>query len=473
MLHRLRVASGKDKGMVIALDEGSVLTLGRSPSNDICINDNKISRIHCQIELAGDTCSLSDLNSTNGTFFQDERIDEASLGDGDSFRLGFTAIRFECYDDEVEEPVDESDEPSRSGSKPRIFVCNECGREVVESSLTSGAARQIGSGVYCAVCAAEFADVELVEDDAPLDLIPEPSSGAEDEGLPALGTDTRPSLDPLVGQTVAGIRVEEKIAHGPLGSLYEGVQLSMKREVALRILNRGPEMTDEVLEGILHAASAGGGLLHQNIVVVFDVGHEGNLYYVSMEIVDGESIRDILLRHKRLATQDAIHVASHVTRALRFALENDVIHGDVRPSNILINRRGTSKLSDFGVLPNAIFPRLRPARKLALLRYASPERISDREMTPAADIYSLGATLYHMICAKPPISADSMEGLRDQVLFGEIPPPSSLREELPPEADGLLLRMLAKDPNERHESPEELLVELKHVAKSLKHRGHE
>ena len=305
MPYRLRVTSGKDKGTLIGLDEGHVLTLGRSPSNDICITDHKMSRIHCQIELAGAICNLTDLNSTNGTFFENDRIDEVALEDGDSFGLGFTTIRFErCEDGEDGEPSEERQDEDKGTPAPRVLVCNECGREIPEKSMAKGEARQIGSGFYCAVCSREFADVEIVDEAPPQEEAAEDEESEEVEARHALASETQASLDPLMGQVVAGNRITDKISEGPLGSLYQAEQASMKRTVALRILRRGPEMTEHALDDALDRIRSAGRLCHPNIVVIHDVGQQNNLYYVSMEYVEGESVRDILLKHKRLVTPE-------------------------------------------------------------------------------------------------------------------------------------------------------------------------
>ena len=474
MPYRLRVTSGKDKGTLIGLEEGHVLTLGRSPSNDICITDHKMSRIHCQIELTGSICSLTDLNSTNGTFFENERIDEVAMEDGDSFSLGFTAIRFERCEDGETEPPSEEEKDEKVGSSPRILVCNECGREIPETSMAKGEARQIGSGFYCAVCSREFADVEIVEEGPAAEEGPEEEEESEEvEAKPVMSSDTQASLDPLMGQVVAGNKITDKISEGPLGSLYQAGQASMKRTVALRILRRGPEMTEDILADVLERVRAAGRLCHPNIIVIHDVGQQNNLYYISMEYVEGESVRDILLKHKRLVTPDALRIVGHVARALRHAWENGHTHGDVRPSNILVGRRGTSKLTDFGVLPQAVLERMRPARQLAYLRCASPERVADKDLGTTSDVYSLGATFYHMICGRPPVDCDSLEDLHDRILHNDVPPPSSLREDVPPELDEVILKMVAKSPADRYENPGELLKALKRAAKDVKREAYD
>ena len=270
-----------------------------------------------------------------------------------------------------------------------------------------------------------------------------------------------------MGQTVAGNLVVEKIADGPLGSLYQAEQVAMKRTVALRVLNRGPEVTEGVLEGVLDNVRAVGKLSHSNIIVVYDAGEKHNLFYISMAYVEGESVRDILLKHKRLVPPDALYIMSHAIRGLRHAWRHGMVHGDVRPSNILVSKHGTSKLTDFGALPDDMLDRMRPARRLAYLRYASPERLAGEGLDITSDIYSLGATLYHMICGQPPFVAESIEDLQDLILHGEIPPPSSVREDIPTELDEVILKMMAKGRHERPETPSDLLKALKRVASAV------
>ena len=461
MPYRLRFTSGKSKGSYFALEPGKVLTIGRSPSNDICIPDTKISRIHCQIEFVGDTCHLTDLNSSNGTFVDGERTDEEALKEGGTFHLGFTTVVFEPYEEDGERLGSSEAGKEEDAGLPRALLCSECGRAIFEDDITKGDAREIGTGVYCGVCSKEFADVELVEDG---------SSLADDarEEAEALGMDTHPSLDPLVGQIISGCELLEKVAEGPMGNVYRADQKSMDREVALRVLSRGPETSDKILDQMIDRARLSGRLSHPQIVVVHDLGQQGSLYYVCMELITGDSVRDMLLKHKRLQLPDALYVACHAARGLHWAWQQGIVHGDVHPGNILVDKLGQSKLTDFGPVPEPIMANMRPARQLAYLRYMAPERLVGKKYDISADLYSLGAILYHMVCGQPPLDGDTVEDLRLQVARAEPPPPSSLNEEAPQALDDMVMALLAKSPGDRPESAAAVARTLRDMVKALR-----
>ncbi len=456
MAYRLRFTSGKSKGSSFVLEPGRVLTIGRSPSNDICIPDTKISRIHCQVELADGKCNLTDLNSSNGTFVDGQRVDEAVLEDGDSFHLGFTTAVFEQFGEK--QAAAEEEDKEGEAKHPRIVLCSECGRAILESDIRKGDARKIGAGVYCSVCAKEFADVELVEEGEA------DAAQAPDAKL----METNGAIDPLIGQIVAGNELVERIAEGPMGNMYSARQLSMDRAIALRVLARGPETTDDVLEQMIDRARLTGRLSHPHVLVIHDQGHDGNLYYVSMELIDGDSVRDLLLKQKRLMLPEALYIACHAARALECARSQGQVHGEVHPGNILVSKLGHAKLSDFGPIPEAMMQKMRPNQQLAYLRYASPERLAGRKFDITSDIYSLGATLYHMICGSPPVDAESVEELRERVLHEEPPPPSTINSDIPRAIDALLMRMLAKSPKDRYASPGALSRKLRSLVRELR-----
>ncbi|MBM4080764.1 MAG: FHA domain-containing protein [Planctomycetes bacterium] len=477
MPYRLVFLGGKKKGDVVPLEEGRVVTLGRSPTNDIWVPDSKISRIHCQIEIVNDLCAVSDLNSTNGTYLNGDRIQEKTLQNGDQITLGLTRLRFEAVKEGAEKKEVRKKKKRRAAA---LVLCSECGGTILQSDLDKGAAKQIGSGFYCSECASEFADVEVVEEEPEAPARPGGKAPAAVERPPVaperapvasekqVAIDTIASFDAMLGEMIGGHKVLEKLAEGRLGNVYKAEQVSTHKLVALKILSPSITEDEEWVRRFLKEADVGSKLSHPNIVVLYDSGKSKSAYYIAMEFVDGASVADLLHRQQKLTVRRSLNIITQVTHALDHAHRSGVFHTDIRPSNVLVSRSGVAKLSDFGLASTMTVKeasKFKGLQGVVYLRYAPPEQFAvPAKLDARSDLYSLGATLYHMITGRPPFVADSAQDTINKICSEEPVPPAQVLPEIPKPVSDLVIRLLAKAPSARYPSAADLLKDLEQVA---------
>ncbi|HLP83649.1 MAG TPA: serine/threonine-protein kinase, partial [Phycisphaerales bacterium] len=208
-------------------------------------------------------------------------------------------------------------------------------------------------------------------------------------------------------------------------------------------------------------------LNHPNIVQAYDVGKAGELYYFVMEFVDGSTVYDEIAKRKRVSEDDAVQVVIQVAEALQHAHEKGLIHRDVKPKNVMITRDGVVKLADMG-LARAISDRemaeAEQGKAFGTPYYISPEQIrGEVNIGPPADIYSLGATLYHMVTGQVPFDGKNPSSVMHKHLKADLVPPDHVYPKLSAGLSEVIEMMMAKDPKARYQSCKDLLIDLRAV----------
>ena len=388
------------------------LVVGRSSTTDVHIRDAKLSRRHCEIRLTPHGYVLRDLASKNGTFVNGARVTEARLRDGDRIQIGLTRMVFRC------------EEPAEATEVAPPQLCAACGRLVPLGQL--GDARQTEERIYCARCVADNA---------------------------------------LVGRTIGGYEIIQAIGRGSMGTVFKAEQLSMSRPVALKILHRELASNKDATERFLREARAGGQLSHPNIIRIYDMNQAEGLYFISMEFVPGGDAGALVDREGPLPVARVVEIAVQAARALVHAHERGLIHRDIKPANLLLGRDGLIKVADLGLaksLDAAGMGSLTASGTTAgTLVYIPPEQlINAAAVDHRADVYSLGATAYHLLVGEPPFRGTTAAQLALAVRSADPPAPRSLRRDVPAPLDDLIVRAMAKDPDLRYQSAAELLAAL-------------
>jgi len=272
-------------------------------------------------------------------------------------------------------------------------------------------------------------------------------------------------------QRLPGYRVIRKLGAGAMATVFLAKQLSLDRLVAIKMLPKKFSNDPKFIERFYKEGRAAARLNDQHIVQAYDVGQAGESHYFVMEYVDGETVFDRLIRHKRLKESDAIEIVRQVAMALKHAHAQGFIHRDIKPKNIMISRSGVVKLADLG-LARAVTDKeaaeAEAGKAYGTPYYISPEQVRGQvDIGPPADIYGLGATFYHMVTGRLPFEGKNPSEVMHKHLKAQLVPPDHVNPHISGGTAQIIEMMLAKDPRERHHSAGELLEDLDAVVKGL------
>lgn len=296
--------------------------------------------------------------------------------------------------------------------------------------------------------------------------------------------------DQMVGKMLQGYRIEGKLGEGGMGAVYRAHQLSLDREVAVKVLPpryaRSPEMVARFTREALSAAQ----LTHHNIIQVYDVGNERGLNYITMELVEGDSLSDAMRQDGRFQVEDAAGYVLQAARGLQYAHDRGIIHRDIKPANLMINRHGIIKIADMG-LAKRIDQKDIPAGTtvadgetrtssgtttrgggaaahltqasvaMGTPAYMAPEQGDDAASVDGrADQYSLGCTLYYLCTGHTPFDGTTAQEIISKHKSEPLPPLAQYVQNVPRVFEGLISRMMAKSPEKRFPSLKEVIHEL-------------
>lgn len=397
----LDVIDGPHRGARFEFDRHATFLVGRGSRSHLCLRDDlHFSRHHLRIEVCPPQCLLVDLGSRNGTFVNEMPVTEALLQNGDVI----------------------------SGGKTRIQV-----------TIT-------GNGGQ--TTSATEATVLVSREDAPIRV----SAG---EAVPGR---KRLALQPLPGYELL-----ESLGEGSMGVVYRAEQKATGRQVAVKLIIPRQTAAGNATQLFIREASVMARLDHPHIVRCFEFGFAAGQFFLVMERVPTVSLESVLKGRSAAASiRIPCAITCKVLNALEYAHRLSVVHRDIKPDNVLLTRSGQkldAKLADFGLaknFENAGFSELtREGDIRGTMAYMPPEQVVDcRYARPAADIYSVGATLYRFLTGEYPIDFGSRNKLA-AILEDEPVPIRDRRKDVPEGLSAIVHRALAKDPGERYQSAEE------------------
>jgi eukaryotic-like serine/threonine-protein kinase len=254
-------------------------------------------------------------------------------------------------------------------------------------------------------------------------------------------------------------RIDRPLGEGGMARVFLGTDLVIGRPVAVKVLR--PELAAQVgfVPRFYREARLAAGLVHPDIVAVYDSGTDHNLHYIVMELVQGRTLAGVL-REGPLLPERVAEIGEAVAGALSFAHRSGVIHCDVKPANVMITRSGAVKVMDFGIaLAGTALPE-RGGLILATAAYLSPEQAMGALPDERSDVYSLGVVLFELLTGRPPFTGDDPVALARAHLREHPPRPSRLNPEIPRDLESVVLRAMAKDPERRYGSAEQLRMDL-------------
>ncbi|MBK5293008.1 MAG: protein kinase [Acidobacteriia bacterium] len=262
----------------------------------------------------------------------------------------------------------------------------------------------------------------------------------------------------MVGQTISHYRILSKLGEGGMGVVYKAEDTKLRRTVALKFL---PPHLAENRERFLREAQAAAALNHPNICTVFEIDEEHG--FLAMEFIDGPSVKE-KIAERPLPLDDALDIATQACAGLQAAHEKGIVHRDIKPANLMLTAQGQVKIMDFGLAQVGDRTRITKTRmSLGTPAYMSPEQAQGQLTGRTTDIWSLGVVLYEMLTGRPPFHGETDAAFSYAIVHVEPDPLSALRTGIPIGLDRCLAKLLAKDPAQRYQHVEDLLVDLRHT----------
>jgi serine/threonine-protein kinase len=273
----------------------------------------------------------------------------------------------------------------------------------------------------------------------------------------------------LTGTLFAGrYRVTRKLGGGGMADVYLAEDQELGRRVAIKILHSRYANDDQFVERFRREATHAAGLSHPNIVSIFDRGETEGSYFIVMEYVEGQTLKELVRSRGLCPIPMAIAYTRQILSALRYAHRNGVIHRDIKPHNVIVDPEGVVKVTDFGIARAGASQMTEEGAIIGTAQYLSPEQARGAPVDQTSDLYSTGIVLFELLTTTVPFSGDTPVEIAMKHLSEPPSPPSDLRPEVPDDLDLVVLRALSKEPAERYQSAAAMDADLETVA----HGGH-
>jgi eukaryotic-like serine/threonine-protein kinase len=428
----LRVLEGPYRGREFTFEQHDTFMIGRAETAHLYLPEDRFfSRHHCLLEIAPPRCFLRDLGSTNGTYVNGQRVNEAFLSSGDRIQGGQTVLQVEV---QVEQPAPVGSQDAPTLSRPALVTieCANCGRR--DQAEAADAAEQLS--FLCEECREELK--------------------------------RRPA-------PVPGYEMIKLLGRGGMGCVTLAREEKSGRSVAIKTLLPEVAVTNQSLRRFMREIEVAAALDHPNIVKFIESGTHNGAVYLVTEYVEGlDAARLADAQGGRLPFQNAIEIVSQALDALAYAHARGYIHRDIKESNILISGAGpgvTAKLTDFGLAKSftqAGMSGITMAGDMAgTFAYMPPEQIRDfRNVRPTSDIYAIGMTAYSLLAGDTALDLgppNDVAGTVKAIFEGQVIPLRQRVPEVPQRVAEVIERSLAKDPAQRWQSAAAMRTALMHA----------
>jgi serine/threonine protein kinase len=267
----------------------------------------------------------------------------------------------------------------------------------------------------------------------------------------------------MVGKTIAHYKILEKLGEGGMGIVYKAEDTKLKRTVALKFLSTQALGTEEEKARFVREAQAAASLNHPNICTIYEIQEVDDQLFIAMEYIDGETLHD-RIKQGPLKIKEALKLATMASEGLQAAHEKDIIHRDIKSSNIMLTKKGVAKIMDFGLAKvSAVSVLTQAGSTLGTIAYMSPEQAKGEPVDQRSDIFSLGIVLYEMVAGQVPFRGEYEQAMMYSILNVDPEPLTAVRTGVPIALDSIVAKLLAKDPDDRYQHVDELPVDLKAV----------
>ncbi|CAI8795139.1 Serine/threonine-protein kinase PrkC [Brevibacillus sp. IT-7CA2] len=266
----------------------------------------------------------------------------------------------------------------------------------------------------------------------------------------------------MEGQRLGGrYQIESRVGGGGMAIVYKARDLILNRPVAVKVLRSQFGTDEDFVNRFRREAQAVASLSHPNVVGVYDVGQEGDTHYMVMEYIEGYTLKEVIIQRGALPVEEAVRIAEQICDALDHAHQNQIIHRDIKPHNIMIGKNGRVKVTDFGIARAVTSATITHTNAmLGSVHYFSPEQARGGITGEKSDIYSLGIVLYEMVTGELPFSGDSPISVALKHLQEPLPEPRQVNPAIPQSVENVILKALVKDPFLRYASASEMLEDL-------------
>ncbi len=252
----------------------------------------------------------------------------------------------------------------------------------------------------------------------------------------------------------------EKIGTGGMSDVYKAKCHKLNRYVAVKVLKQEFSENANFVSKFRIEAQAAAGLMHPNIVNVYDVGEENGIYYIVMELVEGITLKKYIEKKARLSYKEAVSIAIQVSMGIEAAHNNHIIHRDIKPQNIIISKDGKVKVTDFGIAKAATSNTI-TSNVMGSVHYTSPEQARGGYSDEKSDIYSLGITMFEMLTGRVPFNGETTVAIAIKHIQEEMPSPKEFVPEIPASVESIVLKCCQKSPDRRYQNMQELIADLK------------
>jgi serine/threonine protein kinase len=271
----------------------------------------------------------------------------------------------------------------------------------------------------------------------------------------------------MIGKTISHYKILEKLGEGGMGVVFKAHDIKLDRDVALKFLPPHLTFNETEKKRFLLEARAAARLNHPNICMVFEVDEFDGQYFIAMELVEGQNLKEMIKRGP-LEIKEGLDIAVQIAEGLQKAHDKGIIHRDIKSANIMLNDEGIVKIMDFGLAKLAGQAGLTKTRSTAgTVAYMSPEQIQGQEIDARSDIWSFGIVLYEMLTGKLPFKGEYESAMMYSILNEEPEKLSDLKKEIPAKLEGFVNNLLIKNWNERYQNLSEIIDDLREVKDGL------
>ena len=308
-------------------------------------------------------------------------------------------------------------------------------------------------------------------DDVVAENTEEDSAELDDNG-PSFNSTPQPSdIENLGRYQVTGI-----LGKGAMGQVYKGTDPAINRPVALKTIRldfvSDPKEMAELKERLFREAQAVGKLSHPNIVTIYDVGSEGDLQYIAMEYLEGQTLEQMIKRKVKFNYRIIAQIIVQICAALEYAHKQGIVHRDIKPANIMIRSDYRVKVMDYGIARIDSNSMTKTGIAMGTPNYISPEQLKGQTVDNKADIFSLGVVMYEMLLGKRPFKGENITSLIYSIINKEPERPSEVNPQVPLLFDHIVARALKKDPKDRYQGASEIITDLSDFVDSFSSRKH-